>query len=105
GWGRRGDRMDLPLAGVRARMESNGIRIDPVELRRLSSLMDTAIRRLTEEIHAIAGRPFNISSPQQLGKALFEDLKLPAPARYGKGKTISTAADILGELALEHDSV
>src|SRR5207245_9216798 len=87
------------------RMESVGIRIDPVELRRLSTLMDTSIRRLTEEIHAIAGKPFNIASPQQLGKVLFEELKLPAPTRYGKGKTISTAADILDELAPEHEIV
>jgi DNA polymerase-1 len=97
--------MDLPLTGVLARMESAGIRIDPVELRRLSALMDTGIKRLIEEIHAIAGKPFNISSPQQLGKVLFEDLKLPAPARYGKGKTISTAADVLDELAAEHEIV
>src|SRR6266576_6959598 len=67
--------------------------------------MDTGIKRLIEEIHAIAGKPFNISSPQQLGKVLFEDLKLPAPARYGKGKTISTAADILEELAPDHEIV
>jgi DNA polymerase-1 len=97
--------MDLPLTGVLARMESHGIRIDPVELRRLSGLMDTTIRRLTDEIHVIAGKPFNISSPQQLGKVLFEDLKLPAPSRYGKGKTISTAADVLDELAPEHEIV
>src|SRR5258706_4191141 len=97
--------MDLPLAGVLARMEATGIRIDPVELRRLSVLMDTSIRRLTEEIHSIAGKPFNIASPQQLGKVLFEELKLPAPVRYGKGKTLSTAADILEELAPEHEIV
>ena len=97
--------MDLPLTGVLARMEAIGIRIDPVELRRLSVLMDTSIRRLTEEIHSIAGKPFNIASPQQLGKVLFEELKLPAPVRYGKGKTLSTAADILEELAPEHEIV
>ncbi len=97
--------MELPLVGVLTRMESVGIRIDPVELRRLSVLMDVEIRRLTEEIHGIAGKTFNISSPQQLGKVLFEDLRLPAPARYGKGKTISTAADILEELAVEHEIV
>ena len=99
------DSMELPLTGVLARMEAAGIRIDPVELRRLSVLMDTAIRRLTDEIHGLAGKPFNISSPQQLGKVLFEDLKLPAPTRYGKGKTISTAADILEELAQMHEIV
>jgi DNA polymerase-1 len=97
--------MDLPLVGVLVRMESAGIRIDPVELRRLSTLMDTEIRRLTAEVHSLAGKPFNISSPQQLGKVLFEDLKLPAPSRYGKGKTLSTAADILEELSAEHKIV
>ena len=65
--------------------------------------MDTDLQRLTLEIHALAGKPFNISSPQQLGKVLFEDMKLPAPVKYGKGKAISTAADVLEELAAEHE--
>jgi len=94
--------IELPLAPVLARMEQAGIRVDPAELRRLSQLMDTEIARLTGEIHALAGRPFNINSPQQLSKLLFEELKLPAPARPGKGKTVSTAADVLEELAGEH---
>src|SRR5262249_52741288 len=50
----------------------------------------------------LAGKTFNINSPQQLGKVLFEDLNLPAPVKYGKGKTISTAADVLETLAEEH---
>ncbi|MCC6858987.1 MAG: DNA polymerase I [Bryobacterales bacterium] len=91
--------IDLPLTAVLARMERTGIRIDPGELARLSRLMETGIARLTEEVHALAGRPFNLSSPQQLGKVLFEEMGLPAPVRYGKGKTISTAADVLEELA------
>jgi len=97
--------IELPLARVLARMERTGIRIDPVELKRLSDLMETEISRLTGEIHALAGKPFNISSPQQLGRILFEDLKLPAPVKYGKGKTISTAADVLDDLAAEHEIV
>jgi DNA polymerase I len=99
------DTIELPLAQVLARMERTGIRIDPVELKRLSGLMETEIARLTSEIHALAGKPFNISSPQQLGKVLFEDLKLPAPVKYGKGKTMSTAADVLEDLAAEHEVV
>ncbi len=95
--------IELPLAGVLARMEREGIRVDRAELGRLSELMETEISRLTAEIHALAGKPFNISSPQQLGKILFEDLKLPAPVKYGKGKTISTAADVLEDLAEEHE--
>ena len=97
--------IELPLAGVLARMERTGIRIDPVELQRLSALMETEIARLTADIHRLAGRPFNIGSPQQLGDVLFDDLKLPAPVKYGKGKTRSTAADVLEALAPEHEIV
>jgi hypothetical protein len=67
--------------------------------------MERDIARLTGEIHTLAGKPFNISSPQQLGRVLFEDLKLPAPFKYGKGKTISTAADVLEDLAADHEIV
>jgi DNA polymerase-1 len=97
--------VELPLAGVLARMEMAGILIDSTELKRLSGLMETEIARLTADIHQMAGKPFNISSPQQLGRVLFEDLKLPAPVKYGKGKTISTAADVLDDLAGEHEIV
>ena len=97
--------IELPLAGVLSRMERTGVRIDRQELQRLSTLMETDIARLTADIHRLAGRPFNISSPQQLGDVLFDDLKLPAPVKYGKGKTRSTAADILEALAPEHEIV
>ncbi len=97
--------IELPLAQVLARMERTGIRIDSTELSRLSQLMEGEIARLTGEIHAIAGKPFNIASPQQLGRVLFEDLKLPAPVKYGKGKTISTAADVLEDLAADYEIV
>ncbi len=97
--------IELPLTRVLARMEREGVRIDSTELLRLSQLMEGEIARLTSEIHALAGKPFNIASPQQLGKVLFEDMKLPAPVKYGKGKTISTAADVLEELAPDHEIV
>jgi DNA polymerase I len=97
--------IELPLAQVLARMETAGIRIDTVELARLSSLMEGEIARLTAEIHALAGKPFNIASPQQLGRVLFEDLKLPPPAKSGKGKAISTAAGVLETLAADHEIV
>jgi len=95
--------IDLPLAGVLARMEQIGIRVDPAQLGLLSSRLDTDIQRLSAEIYELAGKPFNINSPAQLGKILFEDLNLPAPVKYGKGKTISTAADVLEGLAAEHE--
>jgi DNA polymerase-1 len=65
--------------------------------------MDIEILRLTVEIHVLAGREFNISSPQQVGRVLFEEMKLPQPVKYGRGKTVSTAADVLEELAVEHE--
>jgi DNA polymerase-1 len=97
--------IELPLARVLARMEKTGVLIDRAELARLSELMERDISRLTAEVHALAGKPFNISSPQQLGRVLFEDLKLPAPVKYGKGKVISTAADVLDELAADYEIV
>jgi DNA polymerase-1 len=97
--------IELPLAGVLARMERTGIRIDSTELKRLSGLMETEIARLTTSIHALANHVFNISSPQQLAEVLFDELKLAAPVRYGKGKQRSTAAEILEELAADHEIV
>jgi DNA polymerase-1 len=95
--------IDLPLAAVLARMERTGIRIEPAQLAVLSERMDAEMTRLSGEIHVLAGKPFNINSPQQLGKVLFEDLGLPTPFKYGKGKTISTAADVLEGLAADHE--
>jgi DNA polymerase-1 len=94
--------IDLPLIRVLARMEDSGVRVDPDQLRVLSDRMQEEIARLSGEIYDLAGKTFNINSPQQLGKVLFEDLNLPAPVKYGKGKTISTAADVLETMAEEH---
>ncbi|MDQ6760189.1 MAG: DNA polymerase I [Acidobacteriota bacterium] len=95
--------IDLPLTTVLARMEQNGIRIEPKQLKLLSERMDAELQRLSAEIYTAAGKTFNINSPQQLGKVLFEDLELPAPVKYGKGKVISPAADVLETLAVEHE--
>ncbi len=97
------DEIDLPLVGVLSRIETTGITVEPAQLQRLSERMDMEIQRLTAEIYTLAGRPFNVNSPQQLGKVLFEEMQLPAPFKYGKGKTISTAADVLESLAAEHE--
>jgi DNA polymerase-1 len=96
------DRIDLPLAPVLARMECNGIRIDPAALRALGGKMETEIDRLCGQICALAGHTFNPNSPQQLAKVLFEEMKLPSPTVRGKGKTMSTAAEVLEGLAEEH---
>ena len=95
-------RIDLPLVRVLAEIESTGIRVDPAQLLVLSGRMESEMARLAGEVFTLAGKSFNINSPQQLGKVLFEDLKLPAPVRYGKGKAISTAVDVLEALAVEY---
>jgi DNA polymerase-1 len=91
--------IDLPLAPVLALMEQTGIRVDTDVLSelstRLSDRIDSIARRVFEEV----GHPFNINSPQQLGKVLFEEMSLPSPVKWGKGKVVSTAADVLESLA------
>ncbi|MBI3209445.1 MAG: DNA polymerase I [Candidatus Solibacter usitatus] len=96
------DEIELPLSRVLAEMERTGIRIESAQLARLSERMDAEIQRLTTEIHTLAGHPFNINSTQQLSKVLFEELNVPAPFKYVKGKQTSTAADVLEELQDEY---
>jgi DNA polymerase-1 len=91
--------IDLPLAPVLADMEATGIRIDVAELSELAKRLDAEIEQLATQIYEAAGKTFNINSPQQLGKVLFEDMNLPTPVKHGKGKVISTAADVLEGLA------
>src|SRR5258708_1475676 len=97
------ERIDLPLAGVLTLIEQTGIRIEPAQLKVLSEKLDATMQRLSTDIDALAGKPFNFISPQQLGKILFEEMNLPAPVKYGKGKSISTAADVLEGLAAEYE--
>jgi DNA polymerase-1 len=96
------DEVDRPLADVLLRMEEAGILVDPVQLHVMSERLDTEMHRIADEVYALAGAPFNINSPQQLARVLYDDLRLPAPVKYGRGKSTSTAADILEELALEY---
>ncbi len=94
--------IDRPLVPVLKRMEETGVRVDCQALAALSARMQTDIEKLTAVIHALAGHEFNINSPQQLGKVLFEEMGLPAPARTGKTRAFSTAAGVLEGLAAGH---
>jgi len=94
--------IDLPLVPVLAQMEKTGIRIDTNVLADLSQRLQLRLEAIAQQIYEIAGHAFNINSPQQLGKVLFEELHLPAPVKWGKGKVISTAADVLETLAPSH---
>jgi len=95
--------IDLPLAPVLFRMEQAGVRIDLGVLDGLSKRFELEMQRVGELIFELAGRRFNINSPKQLGEVLFTHLGLPAPASRGKGKAVSTAVDVLENLAEQHE--
>jgi DNA polymerase I len=97
--------IDLPLASVLYAMEQAGVQLDCEVLRAMSSKLEGDIRRLEKTIHQHAGCEFNVNSPRQLGDVLFNRMALPKPVKYGKGKTISTAQDVLEGLAAEHEIV
>ncbi|HWZ45236.1 MAG TPA: DNA polymerase I [Candidatus Saccharimonadales bacterium] len=97
------DTMDLPLVPVLARMEEAGVKIDLSLLQELSARLGRECDNKAREIHEKAGETFNINSPKQLGKVLFEKLNLPRPVKHGKGKIISTAVDVLEELSSSHE--
>src|SRR5437016_5334579 len=96
--------IDLPLVPVLTRMEQAGVKIDQGALDKMSARLEKEINAKAKEIYAAAGGfEFNISSPKQLGDVLFNKLALPKPVKYGKGRTISTAVDVLEGLALTHE--
>jgi len=95
--------IDLPLAPVLFRMEQAGVRIDTAVLDGLSKRFAIELERVGERIFSLAGRRFNINSPKQLGEVLFTHLGLPAPAIRGKGKAVSTAQDVLEQLAGQNE--
>ncbi|HEY1264634.1 MAG TPA: DNA polymerase I, partial [Terriglobales bacterium] len=98
------EEIDLPLAPVLARMEQAGVKIDRNALGEMSSRLEREIDAKAKEIYQCCGTEFNISSPKQLGDVLFNKLNLPKPVKYGKGKTISTAVDVLEGLAANHEA-
>ena len=92
--------LEMPLVPVLARMELAGVKVDRERLEAMAQVLETQIERLEEEIHRLAGEPFNINSPKQLAHILFEKLKLK-PLR--KTKTgYSTDVEVLAQLSLEH---
>jgi DNA polymerase-1 len=84
-------------------MEMAGVKIDTGALARMSTRLEREIDSKAKEIYRLAGVEFNINSPKKLGDVLFNQLNLPKPVKYGKGKTISTAVDVLEGLAEDHE--
>ena len=92
--------IERPLIPVIAEMELAGIKADPKVLQSLSHEFGTRLEALEKDIHALAGHPFNVASPKQLGVVLFEELGLQGGSKTKTGDW-STAAGVLDDLAGE----
>jgi DNA polymerase-1 len=95
--------IDAPLVPVLTRMEDAGVKIDPAALGQMSVKLQREAEAKARDIYERCGLEFNINSPKQLGDVLFNKLALPMPVKYGKGKKISTAVDVLEGLAADHE--
>lgn len=91
---------ERPLINVLTQMEYEGILVNPGTLRSLGLVFSEQLHKLEEEIHTLAGRPFNIASPKQLGEILFGEMGLET-GKKGKSGDFSTRADILETFAAQ----
>jgi len=92
--------VELPLVNVLASMETHGVKIDTDSLKSISREFETILNTSSENIYQLAGETFNINSPQQLGKILFEKLHLPGAKKTKTG--YATDVDVLTKLAQTH---
>ncbi len=95
--------IELPLAQVLAEMELRGFEIDPEGLSAYGGELSESIAEAERRVYELAGQTFNILSPKQLGKVLFEDLGLPPKKKTKSG--YSTGADVLEELRPYHPAI
>ncbi len=94
--------LERPLVPVLAQMEMHGIKVDRDTLSRMSNAFAQKMAGLESEIHELAGESFNVGSPAQLGEILFDKMGLEGGKRGKTGK-YSTGADVLEDLATEHE--
>jgi len=97
------DELEMPLVAVLADMEEAGIAVDVARLAEIGRELEAGMAQVQAEVYALAGREFNIGSPKQLGEVLFGELGLPRGRRTSTGW--STSAEVLEELASEHEVV
>lgn len=95
--------VEIPLANVLAKMENIGFDVDEQGIKDYGKMLSEQIKSLETSIYESAGCEFNINSPKQLGKVLFEELKLPCKKKTKSG--YSTNAEVLESLRYEHPVV
>lgn len=94
--------IEMPLAGVLASMEAEGVRVDEDTLKWMSEALRKDSEKVQKEIFQLAGQEFNIGSPRQLGEILFDKLKLVDKAKKTKTGQYATGEDVLLKLAPQH---
>ena len=94
------ERIELPTSEVLGVMERHGVLIDAGVLLRQSHELATRMAALEQQAHTLAGRPFNLASPKQIGEILFRELGLPVKKKTATGAP-STDEDVLQELAAD----
>ncbi len=95
-------RYDRPMVTALADMEGRGVAVDAAKLHAMSQDFAARMATYEAEVHELAGDPFNIASPKQLGEVLFEKLGLESGKKSSKTKAYSTDASVLEKLATEH---
>ena len=97
--------IEMPLMPVLAKMERHGVRLDTAALADTERLFAERLATLEQEIYALAGHEFTITSPRQVGEVLFEELQLNAKAKKTKSGQYSTSEEVLESLRGKHDIV
>jgi DNA polymerase-1 len=93
--------VELPLTAVLSALEREGVRVDEAKLAELSREYERDLAALSGRIEALAGEPFQVNSPKQLGQILFEKLKLPVVKKTKTG--YSTDESVLEQLSAQHE--
>lgn len=97
--------IEMPLVPVLAYMERNGARIDTAALKETSTLFGKRLNDIEEDIYSLAGEPFNIASPRQVGDILFGKLKIVDKPKKTKTGQYVTSEDVLAQLQNRHPIV
>ncbi len=95
------EQVEMPLVTVLAAVERTGVALDLPFLKRMSAELEATLGTLMADIYELAGEEFNLNSPKQLEKILFDKLKLKSWRRTKTGR--STDADVLERLSLDHE--
>lgn len=98
------ENIERPLISVIAKMELEGIKVDPVILRDMSADFEKKLEVLQKDIHGIAGTEFNVASPKQIGQILFDQMGLKGGKKTKTGDW-STSVDVLEKLADEGNEI